>query len=162
MRRCAPPASWRRTRASRSGTATRADIRSRTRWWSRPRRWPRNGSPLPRPTGRASPRRPARALAARGVRVVRPPPRPLLSRVMTLKILRVVRWVLVLAVVVTYAMFVWPTRFRYDHLTVDGNIVPVRIDRFNGDADMLVPDEGWTPVEGTESTPGTTPAARRM
>lgn len=51
------------------------------------------------------------------------------------------------ALVAAFAAFVWPTRWRYDHMTVDGDIVPVRIDRFTGDADMLVPDSGWLPVE---------------
>jgi hypothetical protein len=75
--------------------------------------------------------------------------------------LRVLRWVLLIVFVGAYVMYVWPTRFRYDHMTVDGNLVPVRIDRLNGDSDMLVPDEGWVPVEGTDSTQGTTPATTR-
>ena len=76
-----------------------------------------------------------------------------------------VRWlgpVLWFLLVVAFAVYVWPTRWRYDHLTMDGNIVPVRMDRFSGDADMLVPDEGWVPVEGQDQGPGTAPAARRM
>ncbi len=77
-----------------------------------------------------------------------------------MKLLRVIRWLVVLALLALFAATVWPTRFRYDHMTVDGNLVPVRIDRFNGDADMLVPDEGWIPVEGTEPPTGITPAAR--
>ena len=76
--------------------------------------------------------------------------------------MRILRWLprlLLLAIVAACALFVWPTRFRYDHMTADGNIVPVRIDRFSGDADMLVPDEGWVPVEGTDSGGGNNPAA---
>jgi hypothetical protein len=67
---------------------------------------------------------------------------------------RIVRWVIVLALLGAFATYVWPTRWRYDHMTVDGDLVPVRIDRFTGDADMLVPDSGWEPVE---SPPGATP-----
>jgi hypothetical protein len=74
--------------------------------------------------------------------------------------MRIVRWLLFLAIVAAYVVFVWPTRFRYDHMTVDGNLVPVRIDRLNGNADMLVPDEGWLPVEGADSGAGVNPAAK--
>ena len=76
--------------------------------------------------------------------------------------MRILRTLIVFIVLGLLAVFDWPTQFRYDHMTVDGNIVPVRIDRFNGDADMLLPDEGWVPVEGTDSGGGDTPAARRM
>ena len=75
-------------------------------------------------------------------------------------ILRFIRWLLVFAIVAAFAVFVWPTRYRYDHLTTDGNLLPVRIDRFNGNADMLVPDEGWVPVEGVDNGSGTNPAAK--
>jgi len=69
--------------------------------------------------------------------------------------LRIVRALLVLAVLAAFVLLVWPTRYRYDHMTVDGNIVPVRIDRFTGDADMLMPDDGWIPVEAPQdATPG--------
>jgi len=65
-----------------------------------------------------------------------------------------------LLLVVAFAVYVWPTRWRYDHMTVDGNIVPVRMDRFSGDSDMLVPDEGWVPVEApADSGAAATPAA---
>ena len=57
--------------------------------------------------------------------------------------LRSLLWLLL---VLAFATYVWPTRWRYDHMTVDGGIVPVRMDRFSGDADMLLPDEGWVPV----------------
>ena len=62
-----------------------------------------------------------------------------------------VRFVVRLALVLlalALLVYVWPTRYRYDHVTVDGNTYPVRMDRFSGDSDMLVPDQGWVPVEG--------------
>lgn len=62
--------------------------------------------------------------------------------------------VLWIVLVLAFTLFVWPTRWRYDHMTVDGNIVPVRMDRFSGEADMLVPDEGWVPVRAPEDTTG--------
>ena len=58
-----------------------------------------------------------------------------------------VRPLLWLLLLVAFAAYVWPTRWRYDHMTVDGDIVPVRMDRLTGRADMLLPDEGWVPVE---------------
>ena len=58
-----------------------------------------------------------------------------------------VKSLLWLLVALLFAVYVWPTRWRYDHMTMDGNIVPVRMDRFSGEADMLLPDEGWVPVE---------------
>jgi hypothetical protein len=54
----------------------------------------------------------------------------------------------VLLLMVGFVVYVWPTRFRYDHVSYDGNTYPVRVDRFTGDSDMLVPDQGWVPVEG--------------
>ncbi len=60
-------------------------------------------------------------------------------------------WILLLLL---FAAFVWPTRWRYDHMTMDGNIVPVRMDRFSGEVDMLVPDEGWVPVEAPVDSNG--------
>jgi len=79
---------------------------------------------------------------------------------------RLLQWLRNLVVVVllaAIAVYVWPTRFRYDHVSVDGNTYPVRIDRFSGDSDMLVPDQGWVPVEGDseDGDSGTQPAARR-
>lgn len=73
---------------------------------------------------------------------------------------RVIRIVFVFALFAAFAAFVWPTRWRYDHMTVDGDLVPVRIDRFNGNADMLVPDSGWVPVEGEADTTPSEPTRR--
>jgi hypothetical protein len=74
----------------------------------------------------------------------------------------VLRTLIVIAIVGLFLLYVWPTRFRYDHMTVDGNLVPVRIDRISGDADMLVPDDGWVPVESPQdATPGGVPGAEK-
>ena len=59
-----------------------------------------------------------------------------------------------LLVVLVFAVYVWPTRWRYDHMTLDGNIVLVRMDRFSGEAEMLLPDEGWVPVEAPPDSSG--------
>jgi hypothetical protein len=79
------------------------------------------------------------------------------------RILRVLFTLAVALLLTAFLVYVWPTRFRYDHVSVDGNLYPVRIDRFTGDSDMLVPDQGWVPVEGDSEggDSGTQPAARR-
>ena len=75
---------------------------------------------------------------------------------------RVILPLLWLLLAIAFAVYVWPTRWRYDYMTVDGNIVPVRMDRFSGDADMLVPDDGWVPVETpSDSSGAATPAVTR-
>ena len=72
---------------------------------------------------------------------------------MALRLLRVVLVRLVLlALALAFVVYVWPTRFKYDHLSTEGNTYPVRIDRINGNSDMLVPDEGWIPVEGQDGS----------
>jgi hypothetical protein len=67
---------------------------------------------------------------------------------------RLLRVVVALAILVLFAIYIWPTRYRYDHVSTDGDTYPVRIDRFNGDADMLTPDDGWYPMGDTDSTGG--------
>ena len=60
--------------------------------------------------------------------------------------------VLALLVVVMAAMavWVWPTRYRYEHTTVSNQMLLVRIDRFSGATSLLV-DAQWYPVQ--EYTP---------
>ena len=71
----------------------------------------------------------------------------------------------VLAVAIAFLAFVslvWPTAWRYDKITYDGDTYPVRINRFTGDADILLPGDGWTPAEeaappaGGDEAPGHT------
>ncbi len=65
-------------------------------------------------------------------------------------VLRLLWWCVVGALVALFGCYVWPTAYRYDHMTVDGDVVPVRIHRITGEADMLLPDEGWVPAEGDD------------
>jgi hypothetical protein len=60
---------------------------------------------------------------------------------------RIFRAVLVAALLAAFALYVWPTRWRYDHMTVGDDTYPVRIHRFTGHAYILLPGEGWTPAE---------------
>jgi hypothetical protein len=68
--------------------------------------------------------------------------------------IRVLIRLAIVLVVLAFLVYVWPTRWRYDHVSVDGNTYPVRMDRINGDSDMLVPDQGWVPVEGDSGENG--------
>ena len=51
------------------------------------------------------------------------------------------------ALALAFLLFVWPSRWRYDHITVDKETYVIRIDRLTGHADILVPEIGWTPSE---------------
>jgi len=67
---------------------------------------------------------------------------------------RIARALIALVLLGSFALFVWPTRWRYDHLTIDTYTYPVRIDRLTGDADVLLPADGWTPIEDvTDQSP---------
>jgi len=46
-----------------------------------------------------------------------------------------------------FLAFVWPSRWRYDHITVDQDTYLVRVERVTGRAEILVPELGWTPAE---------------
>jgi hypothetical protein len=62
--------------------------------------------------------------------------------------MRRILFLLVLLVgLVATVSFVWPTRWRYEHISVDGDSYLVRIDRMSGHVDILVPESGWTPSE---------------
>lgn len=51
------------------------------------------------------------------------------------------------------AFFVWPTRYRYDHLKIGQNSFPVKIDRITGNTKVLYPT-GWVAKEiGNEELP---------
>ena len=55
-----------------------------------------------------------------------------------------------LAIVVVLAMVfaatVWPTRYRYDHVNLEGTVLPVRTNRFSGRTEVLRGMRGWTTV----------------
>ena len=63
---------------------------------------------------------------------------------------------------VCLAVFVWPTVYRYDHMDLNGTVLPVRIHRISGKTEILYPN-GWKPAqqEQHDQTPETTttPAA---
>jgi hypothetical protein len=59
---------------------------------------------------------------------------------------RLVTWVVVLAIAYALVVYVWPTRYRYDHILTGNEDYPVRIDRLTGEGEMLTPDDGWVPM----------------
>ena len=59
-----------------------------------------------------------------------------------------------LVAVVTFALVVWPTIYRYDHINNRETVLPVRIHRLTGVTEILYPP-GWRVTEHTDalSTP---------
>lgn len=55
--------------------------------------------------------------------------------------------ILMLLALVAFAAFVWPSRWRYEHITIDKEDYLVRVERLTGRADILVPEQGWTPAD---------------
>jgi hypothetical protein len=47
------------------------------------------------------------------------------------------------AILVGLGVFVWPTRYRYDHVKMGENDFPLRTDRLSGRSEMLTPQYGW-------------------
>jgi hypothetical protein len=57
-------------------------------------------------------------------------------------------WTLVILIAVTLCVvYVWPTRYKYDHYRVNGFSTTSRIDRFTGDAYYLEDSAGWVKME---------------
>lgn len=54
--------------------------------------------------------------------------------------------ILILVAAVPFAVYVWPTKYAYDHLKVGESDFPVRIHRVTSDADYLTP-VGWRPLK---------------
>jgi hypothetical protein len=54
---------------------------------------------------------------------------------------------LLIALFAALAAYVWPTAYRYEKITVDQDTYLVRIQRFTGQADILVPEQGWVPSD---------------
>lgn len=60
-----------------------------------------------------------------------------------------------LVAAVCLAVFVWPTRYRYDSFAQDGVTILLRTDRFSGEAEMVYPIR--KPVESFEKPPAVKP-----
>ncbi len=44
-------------------------------------------------------------------------------------------------------LVLWAQRFKYDHIVVDSETYLVRVSRVSGHADVLIPGDGWVPIE---------------
>lgn len=53
--------------------------------------------------------------------------------------MRVVAWLLITAVLVLFGIFIWPTRYRYDHTSTGSATFIVRFDRFSGRGEVFNP-----------------------
>lgn len=54
----------------------------------------------------------------------------------------IINALVVLAALLLLGVFVWPTRYRYDHINLHGKVRPVRVDRLTGTPEMLS-ETGW-------------------
>jgi hypothetical protein len=59
---------------------------------------------------------------------------------------------LALAAITGLACYVWPTRYRYDHLKIGPNEYPIRTDRLSGETEIFYPT-GWIKREPHLSQP---------
>jgi hypothetical protein len=60
---------------------------------------------------------------------------------------RIALWLSGLAAVILFGLFVWPTRYRYDHMEVGANrLLLTRENRVTGHTEILYPD-GWRAVK---------------
>ena len=57
-----------------------------------------------------------------------------------------------MCLIIVFAVTVWPTRYRYDHVSAQGTVLPVRIDRFSGRTEILRGMSGWVAVEAPKNT----------
>lgn len=70
---------------------------------------------------------------------------------------RVLTMVVVLIILGLFGVFVWPTRYRYDHMSIPlVGSVPVRIDRITGEAESLGVG-GWHKLGEVPAKPSSSP-----
>jgi len=62
-----------------------------------------------------------------------------------------------LALLLVAVVVLWSMRYRFDHIVVDNETYLVRVHRMTGDADVLIPGEGWVPAEDAWSDSSETP-----
>jgi len=63
---------------------------------------------------------------------------------------RLVASIICTAILALFAIFVWPTRYRYEHtsfLTPNLQLL-IRIDRFTDEVNYIDPSEGWKSIKG--------------
>lgn len=78
---------------------------------------------------------------------------PVTSPMSALRVIARLMWFALAGLAIaTFGYSVWPTPFRYDHMTDGGETLIVRIDRFSGEAEVLLPDQGWVPVADPDVT----------
>ena len=67
---------------------------------------------------------------------------------------KVIPYCLLVICLAAFSFYVWPTPFRYDHLKLDKDTYPVRINRFTGSTEVFSPS-GWAIIasEDAASTP---------
>lgn len=72
--------------------------------------------------------------------------------------MKVVAVVAAAALAALVAVFVWPTRYRYEQATHGQSSVLLRIDRFSGQTQMFHPTAGWVRRGAPKAAPTAAPA----
>lgn len=57
-----------------------------------------------------------------------------------------------LGLLLLFGVYIWPTRYSYDHMRTGDVSLLIRIDRFSGKADILIPGKGWIDAETEEKS----------
>ena len=61
-------------------------------------------------------------------------------------------WMVIAGILAAIAVYVWPTRYRYDRVNEEEGVsYPLRIDRFSGKTEIFIPERGWVDLAASQS-----------
>lgn len=72
---------------------------------------------------------------------------------------RILLGVLAVALAIV-GVYIWPTAYRYDHMTLAGSDLPVRINRFTGKTEILQGFTGWVEIRENDVSAASPPAPK--
>lgn len=71
-----------------------------------------------------------------------------------------IRLAVVAVALAIVAMYIWPTGYRYDHMTLGSSDLPVRINRFTGKTEVLQGFAGWVEIQESDRSSASPPAPK--